>query len=170
MKKIILLLCSVFTVVAVLAQTADVPYVMSIKLRNGRTDTYVVDNIKKGTFRKYRIEELLGYMTLEEKVSLCSGDFTHFKGVRSLDIPNVGYTDGPRGPNAEADVTAFPSGILFGATWNPEIIEEAGAVMGEETRALKRGILLGPACNILRDPLCGRFFEYYTEEIGRAHV
>ena len=164
MKKLLLLLCPVLVASAVFAQTADLPQAMLIKLRNGRTDTYVVDNIKKGTIRKYQIEDLLGYMTLEEKVGLCSGDFTHFKGVPRLDIPDVEYTDGPRGPNATSGTTAFPSGVLFGATWNPEVVEKAGAVMGEEARALNKGILLGPACNILRDPLCGRFFEYYTED------
>ena len=123
-----------------------------------------------------RIDGLISAMTVEEKVSLCSGGFSCFKGIPRLDIPDVGWCDGPRGPNGQPGVTAFPSGILFGATWNPEIVAQAGAVMGEETRAMKRGILLGPACNILRDPLCGRFFEYYTEDpylnsvITVAHV
>ncbi len=111
-----------------------------------------------------KIEDILGKMTVEEKVSLCSGNFMHFKGIPRLNIPEVGWCDGPRGPNGQAGGTAFPSGILFGATWNPEIVEKAGTVMGEESRALKRSILLGPACNILRDPLGGRFFEYYTED------
>ena len=97
-------------------------------------------------------------------MSLCSGGFSCFKGIPRLNIPDVGWCDGPRGPNGRAGATAFPSGILFGATWNPEIVERAGNVMGEELRAMKRSILLGPACNILRDPLCGRFFEYYTED------
>lgn len=114
--------------------------------------------------REAKIEAVLSELTLEEKVSLCSGGFSHFKGIPRLGIPDVGWCDGPRGPNGRAGATAFPAGILFGATWNPQIAERAGAVMGEELRAMKRSILLGPACNILRDPLCGRFFEYYTED------
>lgn len=114
--------------------------------------------------REAKIEAILSQLTVEEKVSLCSGGFSHFKGIPRLEIPDVGWCDGPRGPNGRAGATAFPSGVLFGATWNPQIVERAGAVMGEESRALKRSILLGPACNILRDPLCGRFFEYYTED------
>ena len=114
--------------------------------------------------REAKIEAILNELTVEEKVSLCSGGFSHFKGVPRLEIPDVGWCDGPRGPNGRAGATAFPAGILFGATWNPEIVERAGVVMGEELRAMQRRILLGPACNILRDPLCGRFFEYYTED------
>ncbi|MDP4186123.1 MAG: glycoside hydrolase family 3 C-terminal domain-containing protein [Bacteroidota bacterium] len=111
-----------------------------------------------------KIEQILKQLSIEEKVAMCSGSDMGFKGLSRLNIPNVRCTDGPRGPNAQAGTTAFPSGILFGATWNPQIVEKAGKVIGEETRALGRGVLLGPACNILRDPLGGRFFEYYTED------
>ncbi len=114
--------------------------------------------------REQKIEEIISALTVEEKVSLCSGGFSCFKGVPRLGIPDVGWCDGPRGPNGHAGTTAFPSGIMFGATWDPEVVERAGSVMGEELRAMNRSILLGPACNILRDPLCGRFFEYYTED------
>ena len=173
MKKIILLCFVLFTASALAEQET---YSMTFKLKDGRKASYAVNNIRNMTFGSTSVEDLLDMMTVEEKVSLCSGDFTHFKGVPRLDIAEVGYSDGPRGPNAESGTTAFPSGILLGATWSPEIVEKAGAVMGEETRALKRGILLGPACNILRDPCGGRFFEYYTEDpclnsaITVAHV
>lgn len=110
------------------------------------------------------INSLIGKMTLEEKVSFCYGTGMGFRGLPRLGIPAVSCTDGPRGPNAQIGTTAFPCGTLFGATWNPSLIYKAGKVMGEETRALNRGVLLGPGCNILRDPLCGRFFEYYTED------
>ncbi|MCI1684434.1 MAG: glycoside hydrolase family 3 C-terminal domain-containing protein [Prevotella sp.] len=72
--------------------------------------------------------------------------------------------NGPRGTNAKRGTTAFPCGVLFGSTWNPLIVEQAGRVMGEESRALGKAILEAPGMNILRDPLCGRFFEYYTED------
>lgn len=123
-----------------------------------------------------RINDILKLMTLEEKVSFCYGTGMGFRGIPRLSIPGTGCTDGPRGPNAKTGTTAFPCGTLFGATWNPDIVRRAGAVMGEETRALGKGILLGPGCNILRDPLGGRFFEYYTEDpylngkIAAAHV
>jgi beta-glucosidase len=113
-----------------------------------------------------RIERLLSQMTIEEKVSLCSGDNTgsSLRGLSRLGIPALGCTDGPRGPNARRGNTAFPCGVLFGATWDPGVVEKAGKVMGEECRAAGKGILLGPGINILRDPLGGRFFEYYTED------
>ena len=106
----------------------------------------------------------LKQMTLEEKVGLCSGTGPSFRGVARLHIPDLQLTDGPRGPHGAGPTTAFPSGVLFGATWNPDLIQAAGKVMGEETRAGGQGILLGPGINIQRDPLGGRFFEYYTED------
>lgn len=111
-----------------------------------------------------KINEIIKSLTLEEKVSFCYGTGMGFRGIPRLNIPGIGCCDGPRGPNAQVGTTAFPCGTLVGSTWNPEIVESAGKVMGEETRALNRGVLLGPGCNILRDPLGGRFFEYYTED------
>lgn len=111
-----------------------------------------------------RINALIKQMTVEEKVRFCYGCSMGFPGLERLAIPEVGCCDGPRGPNAKVGTTAFPVGIAFGATWNPALVERAGAVQGEETRACGRGVLLGPGCNILRDPLGGRFFEYYTED------
>lgn len=161
MKKFLL---SCFVLVAASAFAESDIYSMTVKLKDGRTASYLVDNIRRMDLGTITVEGLLEQMTVEEKVSLCSGNFTTFKGIPRLDIPEVGYTDGSRGPNAVTGTTCFPSGILMGATWSPETVERAGQVMGEETRALKRGILLGPGCNILRDPCGGRFFEYYTED------
>lgn len=116
--------------------------------------------------QEHKIDSLLKLMTIEEKVSICSGAAPHmaFRGIPRLDIPEVQCCDGPRGPNIGGAATAFPSGIAWGASWNPELVEKAGKVMGNETRVINRRVLLGPANNILRDPLCGRFFEYYTED------
>ena len=108
-----------------------------------------------------QVDALLRQMTLEEKASLCQGDWGHFRSVDRLHVPIVQLTDGPRGPH---DGTSFPVGVAFGATWNPDLIQSAGVVMGSETRAGGNGILLGPGINIQRDPLGGRFFEYYTED------
>jgi beta-glucosidase len=111
-----------------------------------------------------KVDAVLKQLTLEEKIGLCSGTPGNFRGVSRLNIPDLILTDGPRGPNNAGPCTAFPSGVLFGATWDPELIESAGRVMGEETRSSGRGILLGPGINIQRDPVGGRFFEYYTED------
>lgn len=115
--------------------------------------------------RNSKVEKVLSQLTVEEKVSLCSGFKGSLKGLPRLGIPQVLMIDGPRGPQQGGKgTTAFPCGVLFAATWNPDLVEKAGKVMGEETRALNRRVLLGPGCNILRDPLGGRFFEYYTED------
>lgn len=109
-----------------------------------------------------RVESILGQLTLEEKAAMClGGGPIEFKGVPRLNLPNLVCTDGPRGPHSP---TAFPVGVAFGATWDPALIGEAAAVMGLETRASGAAMLLGPGINILRDPLGGRFFEYYTED------
>ncbi|MBL4674800.1 MAG: glycoside hydrolase family 3 C-terminal domain-containing protein [Mucilaginibacter sp.] len=112
-----------------------------------------------------KIEGIIKKLTLQEKVDMCAGATPQmaFKGVERLGIPNVQCTDGPRGPSRGAS-TIFPSGLAFGSSWNPELVKEAGRVMGNETRAKGIGVLLGPGNNILRDPLNGRFFEYFTED------
>lgn len=113
-----------------------------------------------------KVDSILKQLTIEEKVGLCSGDHPRgdFRGVARLNISGLKLVDGPRGPHNDIFTTAFPSGVAFGATWNPELIQKAGQVMGNETRARGTHMLLGPGINILRDPLNGRFFEYYTED------
>lgn len=114
-----------------------------------------------------RLTEIIGKMTLEEKVAMCVGAGpSSFKGVPRLEIPDMVCTDGPRGPhiNRAPYTTAFPAGIVFGASWNPVIMREAAAAMAKETRGIGATMLLGPGINILRDPLGGRFFEYFTED------
>jgi len=109
-----------------------------------------------------RVENILGQMTLEEKVAMCvGGGAMEFKGVPRLNLPNMACTDGPRGTHTG---TAFPVGVAFGATWNPPLLEEASVVMGKECRAEGATMLLGSMLNIQRDPLGGRFFELYTED------
>jgi len=111
-----------------------------------------------------KVVTILDQMTLEEKVAMCNGaGGMRFSGVPRLKIPGMVCEDGPRGPHG-GSTTAFPVGVAFGATWNPELIEQAAEVMGSESRALGKNMLLGPGVNIQRDPLGGRFFEYYTED------
>ncbi len=121
--------------------------------------------------------ELISKMTLEEKASLCSGaDFWHTKGIERLGIPQMMLTDGPHGLrkqigkndhlglNAAYPATCFPTAAAAANSWDEELIEQMGVRLGEETRAQRVGVLLGPGVNIKRSPLCGRNFEYYSED------
>jgi beta-glucosidase len=120
-----------------------------------------------------RVEELLKKLTLNEKVSLLSGrDIWNTVPVQRLGIPSIVMTDGPHGVRPThpdvgrkmGPVTAFPTGISMGASWNPELIEQVGQALGEETRGMDCDILLGPCVNIVRDPRGGRNFETYSED------
>jgi len=128
----------------------------------GQSQSSTINNNQE----EQHIDKILNQLTLQEKLNMCTGAFPEFglSGVKRLNIPTVHCTDGPRGPNQNGVSTAFPCGLAFGASWNPELIEQVGKVMGNETRAKKLSVLFGPAINILRDPLNGRFFEYYTED------
>ena len=124
-----------------------------------------------------KLQELIGKMTLEEKASLCSGaDFWHTESVERLGIPAMMVSDGPHGlrkKDQEADnlgvndsikAVCFPAGCGTAASFNRELITGMGEVLGEECQAEGVGVILGPAVNIKRSPLCGRNFEYYSED------
>lgn len=119
-----------------------------------------------------RVQELLSQLTLKEKVALLSGkDSWRTAAIERLGIPSLVMTDGPHGVRAEpaegrtaGPATYFPTGVSMAASWNPELIERVGAALAEETRGLGCDILLGPAVNIVRTPLGGRNFEYYSED------
>ncbi|MGN8132389.1 beta-glucosidase [Paenarthrobacter sp. 22069] len=123
------------------------------------------------------MHRLVSELTLEEKAGLVSGgSFWTTRAVERLDIPSVTMTDGPHGvrmQRASADhlginesepATSFPTAAATGSTWNPELLEEMGRALGTESRALGVDILLGPGVNIKRSPLCGRNFEYFSED------
>jgi beta-glucosidase len=125
-----------------------------------------------------RVEDLLGRLTLEEKIKLCHADskFTS-AAIPRLGIPRRWLSDGPHGVREDVgpdtwDVagrtddfaTALPAAICLAATWNPELAQEAGQVIGQEARKRGKDIMLGPGVNIMRTPLCGRNFEYYGED------
>ena len=114
-----------------------------------------------------QISDLISQMTLEEKVRMTFGGERFgevvFPGVERLGIPEMYGSDGPRGV-VIPDVTTFPSGLGFAATWNTDLAEKAGKVIGEEARARNVSVVFGPAFNINRDPLGGRFFEYMSED------
>ncbi|MBS6195106.1 MAG: glycoside hydrolase family 3 C-terminal domain-containing protein [Clostridiales bacterium] len=136
-----------------------------------------------------KIKELVAQMTLEEKASLCSGlDFWHTKGIERLGVPSVMVSDGPHGlrkQEEEADhlglngsikAVCFPAGCAMAASFSRKAAAKLGEVLGEECQAENISTILGPAMNIKRSPLCGRNFEYYSEdpllatEIGTAYV
>lgn len=117
-----------------------------------------------------RIDELLGQMTLEEKISMLAGaDLWHSVPVPRLGIPQLKVTDGPNGArgawgNMGPTSVATPVGIALGATWNPDLVEKVGNVLGDELKAKGAHILLAPTVNIHRTPIAGRNFECYSED------
>lgn len=125
-----------------------------------------------------RIEKLIKKMTLEEKVGLLHGNSKFYvAGVERLGIPEWSLSDGPHGVRAEINrhdwayagwtndsASYFPTGTAFAAAWNPELAYRRGEELGEEARWRKKDVLLGPGVNIIRSPLCGRNFEYMSED------
>lgn len=124
-------------------------------------------------------QELLSQMTLEEKVSICSGkDFWNLKGIERLGIPEIMITDGPHGlrkknPDPGSDksglsdsvpTTCFPTAATTACSWDPELLYEMGVALGEECLSEKVSVILGPGVNMKRSPLCGRNFEYFSED------
>lgn len=126
---------------------------------------------------RVKIRELVAQMTLEEKASFCSGaDFWHTESLERLGIPAVMVTDGPHGlrkQETEGDhlgindsikAVCFPAGCGTAASFNRELILEMGEALGNECQAEGVSTILGPAVNIKRSPLCGRNFEYLSED------
>lgn len=111
------------------------------------------------------------------KVPLTGGkDFWHTPAIPEADLPELMWTDGPHGVRrqvASADhlgidesvpATCFPPAVGLASSWHPGLLERVGVALGEECRALGVGVLLGPGMNIKRHPLCGRNFEYFSED------
>jgi beta-glucosidase len=127
---------------------------------------------------EHAIDSVLKLMTLEEKIALIHGNGKFISaGVPRLGIPELIYTDGPTGIREEMErdtwvplhlttdsVTFFPTGTALAATWNKDLILQMGIAIGSEANARGKDILLGPGVNIIRTPLCGRNFEYFTED------
>ena len=116
-------------------------------------------------------------MTLEEKAGMCSGlDFWHLKEVEHLGIPKVMVSDGPHGLrkqdekgdhlgiNDSIKAVCFPTAVLSACSFDRGLMEEMGKAIGREAQAKDVSVVLGPAVNIKRSPLCGRNFEYYSED------
>ena len=144
--------------------------------------------------RADNIDEVLKAMTLEEKAKLLVGGANKFFSATAVvggeadlvagaagtspEIPRLGIpatvlTDGPAGvridPTREGDsktyyATAFPIGSCLASTWNTELVSKVGEAIGNETKEYRCDVILGPGMNLHRNPLCGRNFEYYSED------
>lgn len=124
-----------------------------------------------------KYKKLIDKMTLEEKASLCVGkDYWHSKDIERLGIPEITMSDGPHGLRVqktkadnlginESEIsTCFPASSTVANSWNKELAYKLGKTLGEEASYEGVDIVLGPAVNIKRSPLCGRNFEYFSED------
>ncbi|WP_344248782.1 glycoside hydrolase family 3 C-terminal domain-containing protein [Isoptericola hypogeus] len=132
------------------------------------------------TDRPFDVERVLAELTLAEKASLLSGlDFWHTQPVErdgETLVPSVMVTDGPHGlrkQDESADhlglggsvpATCFPTAAALGSSWDADLLRRVGEALGRETRTHDVAVLLGPGVNIKRSPLCGRNFEYFSED------
>lgn len=135
------------------------------------------------------MKAIVKQMTLEEKAGMCSGeDFWHLKSVERLGIPSVMVSDGPHGlrkQDQEADhlgandsikAVCFPTACATACSFDRDLLYKLGETLGEECQAQDLSVILGPAVNIKRSPLCGRNFEYFSEdpylasEMAGAHI
>ncbi len=115
------------------------------------------------------VEELILQLTLDEKATLTSGtDMWNAHGIDRLGIPGLKVSDGPVGVRGERWVgttsACTPCGTALGATWNLELIEQVGVVLGEEATSKSVDIVLAPTVNLHRNPLAGRNFECFSED------
>lgn len=117
------------------------------------------------------MEDLLGQMTLQEKVSLLAGtNMWYTVPSERLGIPSLKMTDGPNGARGAGSLTGgvkttcFPAGISLASTWNADLVERVGQALADETKMKGAQVLLGPTVNIQRSPLGGRNFECFSED------
>ena len=123
-----------------------------------------------------KIENILAAMTTEEKAALVSGtDFMYTNPIPRLHVPALRMSDGPHGLRVQKEAgdngvtgsepaTAFPTAVTTASGWNPENLRKMGEAIAEECKYYGVNILLGPGANIKRNPLCGRNFEYFSED------
>lgn len=142
----------------------------------GRTDVLLA-NATKEEKMSTKIDGLLKELTLEEKASLCSGkDFWHTKAVERLGIPSIMVADGPHGLRKQEVVgdhvgvggsikaTCFPTASATASSWDIDLMKQMGEALAAECLSQKVSVILGPGVNIKRSPLCGRNFEYISED------
>jgi len=122
------------------------------------------------------IDMLIKELTHEEKVTLLSGkNMWQTQNIDRLNIPSIFLADGPHGLRRQSSAsesglevakkaTCYPSAVLLGSTWNPDLIEKMGEALGNEAIEQDVDVILGPGLNIKRHPFNGRNFEYYSED------
>ena len=111
---------------------------------------------------KERAAELVGQMTLDEKIDYIGGyNEFYIRAVPRLGIPEIRMADGPQGVRNNTRSTMFPCGVAAAATWDRALVRDMGRGLGQDARARGVHIMLGPGVNIYRSPLCGRNFEYF---------
>lgn len=123
------------------------------------------------------IEKLIQAMTLEEKAGMCSGaDWWHTKTIERLGIGNIMVSDGPHGLRKQIEkqenlgeeqvikAVCFPTASALACSFDPDLLYEVGQAIGQECQAEGVGTILGPGINMKRSPLCGRNFEYFSED------
>lgn len=126
---------------------------------------------------KVKAKQLVSQMTLEEKAALCSGkDFWYMKGIERLGLKSLMITDGPHGLRKQAEgadhlginnsipATSFPTASATACSFDRELLKEMGAALAEKCISEDVVVILGPGANIKRSPLCGRNFEYFSED------
>ena len=126
---------------------------------------------------QHEIKALIAQMTIEEKASLCSGqDFWRTKAIERLGIPALSVSDGPHGLRKQEEggdhlgmgesikAVCFPAGCASACSWDKNVLRKIGETLAKEYQAEDVGVILGPAINIKRSPLCGRNFEYLSED------
>lgn len=123
-----------------------------------------------------KIKELVSQLTIEEKAGLCSGrDNWYTKGIERLGIPSMKMSDGPHGLRTQAGeksgfaqncvpAVCYPPACTMAASFDRELLRQEGEILGRESQALDVQVILGPGVNIKRSPLCGRNFEYFSED------
>lgn len=139
---------------------------------NGRDKEYVLDDVADG---KITLAEFLAQLSIEEKIHLLGGqpntgvaNTFGFGNLPEYGVPSVMTADGPAGlrirPECGVYTTSFPCSTLLASTWDAELVEKVGFAAGEEVKENNISVWLTPAVNIHRSPLCGRNFEYYSED------
>ena len=138
----------------------------------GKTDHIVLDDVAE---KKAGIEEFLAQLSDAELAELLGGqpnlgvaNTFGFGNLADYGVPNVMTADGPAGlriaPECGVYTTAWPCATMLAATWNPQLVKQVGRAAAMEVKENNISVWLAPAMNIHRSPLCGRNFEYYSED------
>lgn len=155
---------------------------MNTEKRAGSDNRPVAEDIATGTTNADvsglpDLESLVASMTTEEKLAMLSGaDLWHTVAIPRVGIPSIMMADGPHGLRKQVDsldqlgltgcvaATCFPTAVTLASSWDRNLLASVGRAIAEEARAEGVSVVLGPGINIKRSPLCGRNFEYFSED------